>query len=231
MRSVRVSWLLAFWNPRRDWLCQAINSMRSQSILRDEVEFIIVDDGSDDRSFIDDIQKMSQIDPRFSPTRIEHSGLAYALNRGLELCTGKLVCRLDADDFAMPGRLEAQVPMFDDCHVCGGFAQVINEDGSSRRLGTEDKSDPMTWLSHGRVPVLHPTVLMSREAVMAVNGYPMAYPHAEDYALWCLLARNDKRFRVVNDLVTTIRRHRHAMSEENHVVQVQSRCKAMKELL
>ena len=99
-----VSVLLAVYNGQ-DHVRQAIEGILTQSLQ--DFEFIIVDDGSTDRT--------SQILDEYADPRIvrlrhpENRGLIAALNTGLAAARGEFVARQDADDFSYPDRFRAQV--------------------------------------------------------------------------------------------------------------------------
>ena len=89
-------------------LRRAATSILSQTF--EDFEFIIVDDGSTDRTW----QLVEELDdPRvrgFSPGRL---GLCRALNYGLSFARGEYIARMDADDRSLPGRFTRQVEFLD----------------------------------------------------------------------------------------------------------------------
>src|SRR5437773_919404 len=81
---------------------ETVESVLAQT-LRD-LELIVVDDASTDgtQALLDAVA-----DERVRVVRNdEHVGLAASLNRGLDLADARYVARLDADDIALPERLE-----------------------------------------------------------------------------------------------------------------------------
>lgn len=226
-----VSWLLCHWDSRLDWLAQALESMRQQE-LDDKMEFVIVDDGSSSHKAHEDLEAYSRVDDRIRPFRKDHEGLAKALNYGLDRCIGDLVARLDADDMALPKRLATQKKYLVEqgLDVVGGGAILWLENGARRTVNMPVREDPMTYLSAGRVPVLHPTVVFRKESVLSVGGYPEGYPHAEDYALWTIMAHRNRRIGNVHEVVSIMRRHDESMSSTHGEEQRESRDRARKEL-
>ncbi|MGH3066396.1 MAG: glycosyltransferase family 2 protein, partial [Gaiellaceae bacterium] len=87
------------------YLRAALESALRQTI--DDLELIVVDDASTDAT--PDV--VAQIaDSRLRVLRNdEQLGLARSLNRGLDEARGRYVVRLDADDVALPRRLERQL--------------------------------------------------------------------------------------------------------------------------
>ena len=96
--------LLAVSNGER-YLGTALASALRQTV--EELELLVVDDGSTDAT----PEILGAIaDPRLRVLRNEERlGLAASLNRGLDEARGRYVARLDADDVALPRRLERQL--------------------------------------------------------------------------------------------------------------------------
>ena len=86
------------------YLAESIESIRRQT-LRD-CALLIVNDGSTDGT----VEYLSGLDdPRIRVIHQRNQGLAAALNHGLEHCESEFVARIDADDVALPTRLEKQL--------------------------------------------------------------------------------------------------------------------------
>jgi glycosyltransferase involved in cell wall biosynthesis len=83
------------------YLEPAVESIRRQTYR--DFEFLIVDDGSTDC-----LQRIAAQDARIRVIRGMHEGVASARNRGLALARGTVVVCMDADDIAMPERIERQ---------------------------------------------------------------------------------------------------------------------------
>ena len=73
-----------------------------------DLELLVVDDGSTDCDAGDARRRSTTRGCACCETR-SGSGLAASLNRGLDEARGRYVARLDADDVAMPRRLERQL--------------------------------------------------------------------------------------------------------------------------
>jgi glycosyltransferase involved in cell wall biosynthesis len=168
------------------------------SVLRQslgDLELIVVDDGSTDAT--------ADILAGFDDERVrvirhdERRGLAASLNRALEEARGRYVARLDADDVALPRRLERQVKRIQSeprVAVVGTAALELDEQG---RLGALHRMPPgataVRWAALFGSPFLHPSVLVDREALERHGlGYDPEFLESEDYDLWArLLAVED----------------------------------------
>jgi hypothetical protein len=99
-----------------------------------------------------------------------------------------LIARLDADDRAMPQRLERQLHHLDahaDVALLGSWAQKIDERGTRRgqlRPATEPEMLSLALMQGN--PFVHSTVMFRTELVRRLNGFRPAFRAAEDYDLW-----------------------------------------------
>lgn len=183
MNQPPVTMLMSVYNGAR-FLREAVDSILAQTMP--DFEFLIVDDGSiDETSAI----LSSYTDPRIRVVRQENQGLAAALNRGLHLAHTELVARMDADDIALPERLEVQLAEYDRLghpDVMGTAIEVISETGHSvgTRRFPEDHESIIRNLINGGPTLAHPTVLYRKEAVLACGGYDPAFRTTQDYDLW-----------------------------------------------
>jgi glycosyltransferase involved in cell wall biosynthesis len=184
-----VSVLLATHNDAR-YLRLAVKSVLRQTLS--DLELVVVDDASTD----DTAELLSGIsDSRLVVLRNDNQlGLAASLNRALDHAQGQYFARLDADDVALPDRLELQLARFRDLGVLGTAVLDLNEEG---HLGTLHRNPlgprAVRWLALFSSPFFHPTVLVAREALEANDlRYDSSYLESEDYELWTrLLATTD----------------------------------------
>jgi glycosyltransferase involved in cell wall biosynthesis len=170
------------------FLGEAVDSVLRQT-LRD-LELIVVDDASTDKTpaLLDSIP-----DQRLRVVRNEEqSGLATSLNRGLDVATGRYVARLDADDVALPERLERQAERLradPGCAIVGSAITDLGEDGRSGATHVlPGGATPLRWHALFSSPFFHPTVLVDRELLDAHGlRYDPEYLESEDYELWTRL--------------------------------------------
>jgi len=182
-----VSVLLAVHNDAR-FLREAIDSILSQTL--GDLELLVIDDASTD----DTPAVLAAVeDQRLVVLRNdEQAGLATALNRGLDRASGAFVARLDADDVALPERLERQVERLRaDSHTAVVGSAVTDLDEQGRRGRTHvlpSGATPLRWHALFSSPFFHPTVLVDREALAANSlRYDTTYLESEDYDLWTRL--------------------------------------------
>ena len=88
-----VSLIMPVWEPRTEWLLQAVHSALSQRNCR--LELIVVDDGCS--APVADL--LGEVrDPALRVLRVEHGGPSHARNAGIAQARGQLLRFVDADD-------------------------------------------------------------------------------------------------------------------------------------
>ena len=123
------------------FLEQALESVLSQTLR--ELELIVVDDGSTDRT-PEILARAAVRDRRVRLLSGGSSGVVPALNEGCAAAAAPFIARLDADDVALPERLEQQVAVLDahpEVGLVGGAYFAIDAAGGRRatfRLPTHD---------------------------------------------------------------------------------------------
>ena len=194
-------------------LAAALESLQAQTL--DDFEVVVVDDGSED-----DTGKILEVwqarDPRLQSVAQEHKGLIPALNRGLELCRGRFVARLDADDLAHPQRLEKQVRLLGEhpeISVVGTLVETFprEEVREGLRLYEEWLNQLVTHEDICREifiesPIAHPSAMVHRREILELGGYlERGWP--EDYDLWLRYFTAGRRFAKVPEVLVSWREH------------------------
>jgi glycosyltransferase involved in cell wall biosynthesis len=182
-----VTVLMSVYNGE-DFLAEAIESILGQTFK--EFEFLIVNDGSKDKSS-EIVGKYAQTDQRIRLIEQENKGLVASLNRGLEEARGTLIARIDADDIAYPDRLEKQVAHMSknpEVIASGSAITLIDAQGQIIRqieypLTTDEVRKKMIEGSK----LAHPAVMMRRAVVLEVGAYREVCRPADDYDLWLRL--------------------------------------------
>jgi hypothetical protein len=203
-----VSVVLPVWNGER-FLAEAVESVLSQTL--DTIELLLVDDGSTDAT--SDIAHVFMCrDPRVRVIHIERRGIAHALNAGIAQARGRYVARMDADDISCPSRLQKQIAYLDanpDCVAVGSAVAVIDETGEhvgTRKFPEHHEGITDKLISGWSNAFAHPTVVMRREALLAVGGYRDECVPSEDLDLWIRLSKVGKLANISERLLQ-YRRH------------------------
>jgi hypothetical protein len=219
-----VSVVMSVFNGER-FLSEAVDSVLNQSFR--DFEFIIIDDGSTDGT-ADILARYQKADPRVVVHHHPNKGQVPSLNTGCGLARGRYIARIDADDVALPERLERQVACLEQnpqVALLGSSISNIDEMGrhlSTWPLPTGDKEIKERLFGLQDIPFCHVTLVFRREAFRAVNGYRTAFAPAEDYDLWLRMA---ERWQLANlpEPLIKVRRRAHSLSFTSARQQVISR--------
>ncbi len=188
--QARVTVLMPVYNAER-YLDASIGSLRAQTF--GDWELLAIDDGSTDAS-LQVLERLAADDGRIHVLRNpQNIGLSRTRNRALDEARGELIAWLDADDIALPTRLEKQVRFLDDHRdfgMVGSWVEEIDSDGSSngRRwiLNAPPACVPAAMLF--RCYCAQSAMVLRRSQVGA-ERYDELYPPSEDYEFNARLAR------------------------------------------
>lgn len=171
------------------YLDPAIHSILAQS--HGNFEFLIIDDGStDDTAAI--LQRHAKADARIHILPRQDDGFLSNLNHMMRVAQGEWIARMDGDDIALPDRFARQMAHLvrhPDIVALGSTVDFIDVDG--RKTGNAtlplDHDSILSTLGT-RMAICNPSVIMRRNAVLAVGGYRPPYHHSEDLNLWLRLS-------------------------------------------
>jgi glycosyltransferase involved in cell wall biosynthesis len=200
----RVSVVLAMYNSC-PYVEEAIESILEQTYR--DFELLLIDDASSDAT-LDVAHAYAARDPRIRVLANDHNvGQSVSLNRGILAARGELVAIMDADDVAMPTRIEAQVACLDErpeIGVVGCLADALDEPTGERRASSA-RADA-SWLD-GNIVMFHPTMLVRRELYATHGLYDPRYVYANDYELQSRFAAGGVQLHVLDESLMVYRIH------------------------
>lgn len=189
-----ISVVIPCFNAER-YIAAAIRSALAQDWS--DIEIIVIDDGSTDRS----VELVGDAFPEVKLLRQTKQGAAAARNLGIRRSHGDWIAFLDADDFWLPGKLQAQWRLLDaqpTARMAYGAWQVWFSVEASPPTEYIDQvlsqaADPDQWA--GPSGWIYPrllldcevwtsTVLMRRSLFEEIGFFDAALPIGEDYDLW-----------------------------------------------
>jgi glycosyltransferase involved in cell wall biosynthesis len=182
----KISVLFAVYN-NQSFLAEAIESILAQTYA--DFEFLIVNDGSTDRS-TEIITSYADKDSRIRVINNGNNiGLTTSLNKALACVNGEYIARMDGDDVSLPERLERQAAFLEthpDIWAVGGQIEFIDGQGlRSPAHAYEVDEKLLRWNAILNGPtVIHPAVMIRREKLELVGNYPEDCRLAQDAALW-----------------------------------------------
>ncbi|MBI3616081.1 MAG: glycosyltransferase family 2 protein [Candidatus Omnitrophica bacterium] len=184
MSGPSVTVLMAAHNAA-PFLRPAVDSVLNQSFS--DFRLLVVNDASTDdtreilRSYRDNRIQLLNLP--------KNGGQTHALNVGLERISTPWIARMDGDDICAPDRLEEQMKAVrtDPRLGCvGTFAWCFTQDPQHQEGVIEKPLEDAAIRSEllRGTPIIHGTLLIHREALLAVGGYDERYRYSADRALF-----------------------------------------------
>ncbi|MBR1605192.1 MAG: glycosyltransferase [Alphaproteobacteria bacterium] len=173
----KVSVLMPVYNTKEEYLREAIESILNQTFR--DFEFLIIDDGSTNNA---KEVIWSYRDRRIKYFEQENRGLIYTLNKGLELCKGEYIARMDSDDISLPERFEKQVDYLDEHPETGLVGSLIKTFPQENIIYIKEYSKYLDMIKGNQVA--HPSIMVRKSILEKYHLKYENYLHAEDYELW-----------------------------------------------
>lgn len=166
-----------------EFIERTINSVLSQSYTN--IEYIIVDGNSNDGTK-DIINKYKDKISHYISE--DDSGMYDALNKGLQLCTGDIMCYLNADDIYYPGTLDSVADIFTNLKIdwLTGIASSIDENDRIVGVANSTRWSLYKFYSGNYKWIQQESTFWSKELwEMAGGEVNKDYKLAGDFDLWC----------------------------------------------
>lgn len=164
------------------YIRESVDSILAQTYKN--FEFIIVDGHSTDgtEKILEDY---SNKDDRIIILHDNKEGIGAAIKLGCEKAKGEYIARMDSDDISLPQRLSVEIKNLlsasENTILISCSAIYIDKNGNF--LGYSFPYTLQCLLRTNVQSVLHPGVLMKKDAYLKVGGYPPLV-RTEDYFLW-----------------------------------------------
>jgi glycosyltransferase involved in cell wall biosynthesis len=176
--SCKVSVIIPCFN-HGEFLPEAVASVKK--IQRDDIEIVVVDDGSTDEGTRKVIDGLSG--EKINVIRQENLGLAAARNAAVKASQGEYILPLDADDRLRSGWMEAAIGILDSQPKVGviyGDAQCFGTRTDRWRVGPFNSEQLLRW------NFIHCSALYRRAVWEQNGGYDGSMPvqGLEDWDFW-----------------------------------------------
>ncbi|WP_038345955.1 glycosyltransferase family 2 protein [Acinetobacter sp. A47] len=190
------------------------------------IELIIIDDGSKDKS-VEKIQIMKALcEERFNRFEFRsrpNKGLSATLNEALEWCQGEFFSVIASDDILLPEKLEKQVPIIksdDACKGVFGNMILINEMGEECGYEVkEEKKYSFKELFKYTEYLPAPTQLLRLQDLKDVNGFNDKFL-IEDWYIFLKILEKGGYCSHVNQFFTKYRTHEGNFSKQNNLMTI-----------
>lgn len=230
MNQPLVSVLVPCYNVEK-YVVEAIGSISNQTYKN--LEIIAINDCSTDNTGIL-LQQLADQDPRIKViSNEENLKLIRTLNKGISLCNGDYIARMDADDISLPARIEKEVDFLeknkDHDIVSTLFYAFRSENPNKKDLHHSPLLDKeLRAYILFKSGVCHPAVMI-RKRVFTELGlkFEPEYLHVEDYALWSEAIYKTK-IANLNEPLLLYRVHQHQVSSLHEDLQIDNKKKVFK---
>lgn len=217
-----VSVIIPCYN-HEDFVQETIQSVIDQDYQN--IELIIIDDGSKDTS-VQKIEEMREAcESRFSRFKFRHrpnKGLCATLNEGLDWSKGKYFTPSASDDILSPCKISKQIKVLQNSGAVGVFTgiciindkkEIITNKGQNRKISFNE-AFLRKYLMPGQ------TLMLSTSAVKNINGYDTSIA-IEDLDIILRLCSKNYYFISIKTPLVYYRRHENNLSS-NHQVMIEA---------
>lgn len=179
---------------------QTIRSVIGQSYGINNIEYIIIDGKSTDRT----VEIVSKYRDKVSYFVSEpDKGIYDAMNKGIAVATGEIIGILNSDDWYEPDAIDNIVNCFEgsDADIVHGKVRCVAEDGI---LSEEKKPEALSqvWFF---MPLWHPATFVKKEVYEKLGMFEVDYKIAADYEFILRCYVNDIKFVYLNKQLTNFR--------------------------
>jgi glycosyltransferase involved in cell wall biosynthesis len=214
-----VSIILAVKNGE-EYIEDSIYSILSQSYKN--IELIIIDDGSSDNTK-DIVYNIK--DPRIKYFHQQNCGLAYSLNKAIEISKGNLIIRQDADDVSNPNRIMNLLNLYNDFgddYVYTSDVLVVDLEGNSL-FEKKITSSCLRGFQNYVNPFTHGSLAFPKK-IFDEFKYDVNFKTSQDYDLLIRIL-NKYDFKSTNKIDYVLRLHPTSVTSKKWKTQIISKVK------
>jgi glycosyltransferase involved in cell wall biosynthesis len=196
------------------YVADAIRCVQAQTLGAENIEHIIVDDGSSDNT----AQIVRSFGNAVRFIQVEHGGVSRARNVAIHAATAPYVALLDGDDYWFPQYLERVLELFRREERIFVVVEGYVETPDARQRGEPTyHSQGFECLFELDAPAQFEFALednfisifstMPRDAVIQAGGFNTHLHYGEDWDLWLRLLKLGYAARLVKEPLRIYRRH------------------------
>ncbi len=206
----KISVVLPVYNPEKQWLKEAIESILNQTYK--DFELLILDDGSKDNieEIINEYNTQKEYGDKIKFIKLPHKGIAQTLNRGFDEARGEYIARMDADDISHPDRFKIQVEFLDNNPEYSIVGCSIELFGDKKEVWYYPQTPKYFDFIKGCF-IAHPSVMLRKKDFEKYNLRYKTDVVCEDYELWSRAIRHLK-FYNLQQILLKYRTHKNSLS-------------------
>jgi glycosyltransferase involved in cell wall biosynthesis len=202
----KVSVIMSVYNEPEKYLRESIESILSQTFK--DFEFIIILDNPNNKKAEKVINEYKEKDKRIVFIRNEKNlGLAASLNKGVNIAKGEYIARMDADDIALPQRLEEQIKFIEknkEIDLLFSWVYFIDENNNIIKEFKPKIGKNLRKEFFRKHLFVHPTLLVKSE-VLRQNKYRENLRNSQDTELWMRLIAKNYKFEILEHFLLKYR--------------------------
>jgi glycosyltransferase involved in cell wall biosynthesis len=188
------------------YIAKTVESVLSQDYPN--VEYILVDGGSKDRTAEIIREYMAKHPDRMRLIEGPDGGVSEAIGKGLAAARGEIFAYLNADDTYFPGAIRTAVRWLrNEPGVAGVYGNANWIDDGGRRIDRYPTEPFSRATLKDSCYICQPACFLRTAVLRAAGGFDPTYQVAFDYELWLRLARTQELLRV-DALLANSRMHR-----------------------
>jgi len=223
-----VSIIIPVYNGEH-YIAEAIDSLLKQTY--NEIEIIVVDDGSEDNT-AGIVKSFSQV----IYIHQDNQGVSASRNLGMSVAGGDYIAFLDADDLYTPKKVEKQVDvLINNPDIDVVYNDGIETDKNKRTLNIlkseyvfENQADFVAFLLFRQIVPVPASIMIRKKCINENVFYSREYVQAEDYDFILRLAERYK-FKYIPETLYIYRRHENNLTNA-HYLQQKSELEVLRKL-
>jgi glycosyltransferase involved in cell wall biosynthesis len=213
MHNELISVILPVYNAEK-YLSKSIRSLLDQTY--DNLEIIIIDDGSEDSS--------PSIIKTFKDERIRyfentHKGLTSELNFGLQAASGNYIARMDADDTCNLNRLTVQMDFLknnpDIQLVSTNYNHIDENDKILLHKVMPEHNEDIEYMMPVLNSVCHAGMLTYKSALIEAGAYRENFSFVEDQDLFLRMISRGMKMYNIQEFLYSYRYNKKRLSKQN----------------
>lgn len=160
------------------------------------IELLVMDGGSNDET----VAILKSYGKKITWTSKKDKGQTDAINKGMKLAKGEIVCYLNSDDTFLPGTLAAVAEAFKkypNIHWLTGDYQIINENGTIIQSYIQWYKTTIRAINNTTILYIlnyinQPSTFWKRSLFESVGYFDESLRYCMDYDFWLRLSAFDK---------------------------------------